>query len=660
MDQQANGGGAGSFARDPDTLEVIGDFLVEAEDGLSRADELLLELERDGFDAERVNALFRVFHTIKGVAGFVDLRDVATLAHSTEAVLDALRSGLVELSQGHLDVTFEATASMRRMLADVRRAVETHSDLEGIPELPGLLERLAACLKAADHPLEPARVELPAPDEAAAPAAPTPLATLAAFADAPDSEPIDDASIPAAVAAYPIIPKAPAPPSGTDVAPLEKLERADRGERDEVAEEAPAQAAAVAPKGQGPQAGEGTGTRLKETLKVDVERVDSVVELIGELIIVESMIVHAPEINGIGSLKIKNSLNQLTKISRDLQDLAMRMRMLPMRGVLQKLARLVRELSRKTQKEIAFQIVGETTEIDRCMAEQIADPLMHMIRNAIDHGIELPEDRVAAGKAREATVRIAASHEGGNVVIEVSDDGRGLSREKILRKAIEKGLVRDGDALTDGEVFALIFEPGFSTAAVVTDISGRGVGMDVVKRNVEAMRGRVLVSSVAGRGTTFRIVLPLTLAVIDGMLVACGDESYIVPSLSIVESLRPKPEMLSSLRGRDEFLDVRGELVPLYRLARLFEVASAQSDPTQGLVVVVESLGKKIGLLVDDVVSQQQVVIKPLGANVQHADVFSGAAILSDGRVGLILNVDRIGSMVGRARGSVQMQEVFA
>jgi two-component system chemotaxis sensor kinase CheA len=639
MDQSEDGGSNRSFARDPDTLEVIGDFLVEAEDGLAKADDLLLELERDGFEAERVNAIFRVFHTIKGVAGFVDLRDVATLAHATEAVLDELRSGVVELSQDHLDLTFEATASMRRMLADVRHAVETKADLEGVPELDTLLAKLEARL-VRSHGALPQKAP-PAP--AAPPPPPSAEATQELDWDAaPDPSTGVPVSAPAPV---------PSSPSGSvPLAPERETEAAD------AADDAPTPQAELAPKAAGQQGGK----RLKETLKVDVERVDSVVELIGELIIVESMIVHAPEIHAISSLKIKNSLNQLTKISRDLQDLAMRMRMLPMRGVMQKLSRLVRELSRKTGKEIAFQLVGETTEIDRSMAEQIGDPLMHMIRNAVDHGIESPEDRVAAGKSREAIVRIAASHEGGNVVIEVSDDGRGLSREKILKKAIERGLVRDTDAMSDGEVFALIFEPGFSTAAVVTDISGRGVGMDVVKRNVEAMRGRVLVSSVYGRGTTFRIVLPLTLAVIDGMLVACGNESYIVPSLSIVESLRPKPEMISSLRGRDEFLDVRNELVPLYRVSKLFEIEGAQNDPAQGLVVVVESLGKKIGLLVDDVVSQQQVVIKPLGANVHHADVFSGAAIMSDGRVGLILNVDRIGTMVGRPRGVEFTQEVFA
>jgi two-component system chemotaxis sensor kinase CheA len=637
MDRSDDGGGSNrTFARDPDTLEVIGDFLVEAEDGLAKADDLLLELERDGFEAERVNAIFRVFHTIKGVAGFVDLRDVATLAHATEAVLDELRSGVVELSQDHLDLTFEATASMRRMLGDVRHAVEAKADLEGVPELDTLLAKLGARLVNKHG-------ELPQKAPAKLPPPPSPE----------PSQELEWDAAPAGPADAPVSAPAPAPASPSASVPL-AAERENDGA--DAADDAPTPQAELAPKAAGQQGGK----RLKETLKVDVERVDSVVELIGELIIVESMIVHAPEIHAIGSLKIKNSLNQLTKISRDLQDLAMRMRMLPMRGVMQKLSRLVRELSRKTGKEISFQLVGETTEIDRSMAEQIGDPLMHMIRNAVDHGIESPADRVAAGKSREAIVRIAASHEGGNVVIEVSDDGRGLSREKILKKAIERGLVRDTDAMSDGEVFALIFEPGFSTAAVVTDISGRGVGMDVVKRNVEAMRGRVLVSSVYGRGTTFRIVLPLTLAVIDGMLVACGNESYIVPSLSIVESLRPKPEMISSLRGRDEFLDVRNELVPLYRVAKLFEIEGAQNDPAQGLVVVVESLGKKIGLLVDDVVSQQQVVIKPLGANVHHADVFSGAAIMSDGRVGLILNVDRIGTMVGRPRGVEFTQEVFA
>jgi two-component system chemotaxis sensor kinase CheA len=327
----------------------------------------------------------------------------------------------------------------------------------------------------------------------------------------------------------------------------------------------------------------------------------------------------------------------------------MRMRMVPVRGAFQKMGRLVRDLSRRTGKDVVLETSGEETEMDRSMVERIEDPLVHLVRNALDHGIEPEAERLAAGKPARSTLRLSAYHEGGSIVVELADDGRGLQRERILRKARERGLVGDGQELSDAEVHALVFLPGFSTAARVTEISGRGVGMDVVKRNVEGMRGRVTVSSQPGEGTTFRLVLPLTLAIIDGMLVSCGGETYILPSLSIVESLRPTERMIRRAAGRGEVIDVRGEILPLLRLHRLLgarETAAAADDLR---VVVVEGQGRKVGLVVDDVITQQQVVIKPLGSGIGDTDFLSGAAILSDGRVGLILNVDRLAGLASRA-----------
>jgi two-component system chemotaxis sensor kinase CheA len=283
--------------------------------------------------------------------------------------------------------------------------------------------------------------------------------------------------------------------------------------------------------------------------------------------------------------------------------------------------------------------------MDRSMVERIEDPLVHLVRNSIDHGIEAMADRKAAGKAPRAVIRLSAYHEGGSIVVELSDDGRGLQKDKILAKAREKGLVEEGRDLGEQEVYNLIFLPGFSTAAKVTEISGRGVGMDVVKRNIEGMRGRVSVSSRPGQGTTFKMVLPLTLAIIEGMLIACGKEKYIIPSLSIVESLRPTEDMISLAAGRGEIINVRGEILPLLRLHRLLQMEGKGLPPTEAHVVVVEGLGKKVGIVVDDVLTQQQVVIKPLGQGIGDTDYLSGAAILSDGRVGLILNVDRLASL---------------
>jgi two-component system chemotaxis sensor kinase CheA len=326
----------------------------------------------------------------------------------------------------------------------------------------------------------------------------------------------------------------------------------------------------------------------------------------------------------------------------------MRMRMVPVSGVFQKMARLTRDLGRKAGKQVRMQLSGETTEMDRSMVEQIADPLVHLIRNACDHGIEPPDARQAAGKPAEGTIRLSAYHEGGSIVIEIGDDGRGLDREAILQKAIRQGLVRSADGMSDADVDALIFAPGFSTAKKVTEISGRGVGMDVVKKNVEAMRGRVTIQTRTGKGTTFKLVLPLTLAIIDGMLVACGEERYIIPTLSIVESLRPDREILVSMAEVNEMVNLRGQILPLLRLDRLFSLTGARSDPTQALVVVVEGIGQRVGLLVDEVISQQQVVIKTLGEGLGETPYVAGGAILSDGRVGLILNIEQIVSLSQR------------
>ncbi|MCM2332517.1 MAG: chemotaxis protein CheA, partial [Anaeromyxobacteraceae bacterium] len=411
---------------------------------------------------------------------------------------------------------------------------------------------------------------------------------------------------------------------------------------------------------QAPAEGAAGGSQLRETVKVDLERVDSMVEMIGELIIVESMVVHAPEIAQLTSLKVRNYLNQLTKISRDLQNVAMRMRMVPVRGAFQKMARLVRDLSRKSGKDIVLEQSGEDTEMDRSMVERIEDPLVHLVRNSIDHGTETAQERKAAGKPARAVIRLSAYHEGGSIVVELSDDGRGLQKEKILAKAREKGLVEEGRDLSEQEIYNLIFLPGFSTAARVTEISGRGVGMDVVKRNIEGMRGRVSVSSRPGQGTTFKMVLPLTLAIIEGMLIACGKEKYIIPSLSIVESLRPTEDMISLAAGRGEIINVRGEILPLLRLHRLLQMEGAERSPTEGHVVVLEGLGRKVGIVVDDVLTQQQVVIKPLGQGIGDTDFLSGAAILSDGRVGLILNVDRLSSLAASGGGHREAAAVGA
>ncbi len=381
---------------------------------------------------------------------------------------------------------------------------------------------------------------------------------------------------------------------------------------------------------------------VRETVRVDLAQVDSLVELIGELMIIESMVLNSPEVSSTTSLRFRGHVNQLMKISRDLQRRGMQLRMVPVRSVFQKMSRLVRDLARKSGKEIRLHILGEGTEMDRSMVEQLADPLIHLVRNSVDHGIELPEERVRRGKPAQGEIHLEARHEGGSIAIEIRDDGRGLDRTAIHDKAVQKGLIKPSEQLSDADVQRLLFLPGFSTAKHLSEISGRGVGLDVVKKNIESMRGRVIVSSTTGQGTAFKLVLPLTLAIIDGMLIGCGAETYVIPTLSIVESIKPTPDMIKTVAGRREIINIRGEIFALFRLGEFFKIANAQQDPTEGIVIIIESFGKKVALLVDEVITQQQVVIKGSGDQLNTKDYFSGATILADGRVGLILNPHEI------------------
>ena len=402
------------------------------------------------------------------------------------------------------------------------------------------------------------------------------------------------------------------------------------------------------------------GTQIRQTIKLDVARVDDVVEMIGELVIVESMLTHSPELEGLGSAKLSTYLGQLAKISRDLQNVAMRMRMVPVRSAFQKMPRIVRETGKKAGKDVQLVVSGEATEMDRSMVDRLAEPLMHMLRNSVDHGLETRDERVRAGKPASGKVTLSAYHEGSSVVIEVADDGRGLAREAILAKARRQGLVGEAQTPSDDEIYQLIFAPGFSTAAQVTEISGRGVGMDVVKKTIESLRGRIVIRTEQGKGTTFKLVLPLTLAIIDATVVGCGAERYIIPSLSIVESIQVTPAMLGTMGGHRELLRFRGRVLPLFRAANLFGVDGAVTDPSRGMVVVVDSMNQHIALFVDEVVGQQQVVIKSLDGTLAQSGSFVGAAIISDGQVALILNVDDIGRLGETWNVAAQRREEVA
>ena len=447
-----------------------------------------------------------------------------------------------------------------------------------------------------------------APSSAAAPAAGTPAATAAV------SEPVATA----AVAAPAVTSAAAATPAAAPAAAT-----------------APAAAAPAAAAPASVAAGGDSGS-----IRVSVEKIDELMNTVGELVITQAMLSQLGNaVDGPNAEKLRAGLAQLERNTRELQESVMRVRMLPISFVFSRFPRMVRDIAQRLGKQIDLKLTGEQTELDKTVLEKIGDPLVHLVRNSIDHGIEMPDARVAAGKSAAGTVHLDACHRGGNIAVEVSDDGGGLNKERILAKAKQRGLVGANDQLTDDQIHDLIFLPGFSTADKTTDLSGRGVGMDVVRRNVKELGGKIELKSEQGKGSRFIITLPLTLAIVDGQSVAVGNETYIIPLISIVESMRLKESSISRLSGRNEVFSFRGDYLPIIRLHELFGVEPRTRSLHEGLVVIAEGDGRRIGLFVDDLLGQQQVVIKSLETNYGRVEGVSGATILGDGSVALILDV---------------------
>jgi two-component system, chemotaxis family, sensor kinase CheA len=588
-------------------LTLLGDFIAESRDSMAGSEAALLQLEANPEDIEAVNTVFRAFHTVKGTAAFMGLDCLAEFAHHAESLLSRVRDRELSYTQGVANLSLRSNDVLREFLVAVEASVQS-GDVIALPEdynalLSDLLNVdavLAGKQTAAPPPPPPLRAAWMAPIPAPA------------FAPTAETE-----SWPAA-----IVPPPPPPPSRPTVMRV-------------TTDNAVISAGKAKPE-------------ADLSVRVRTDRLDRLIDMVGELVIAQSMIAADPAVTAAGQHDLAKKVSHAGKIMRELQDLSMSMRMVPLKSTFQKLARLVRDVAVKAGKTVEFITEGEDTEIDRNMVDAIADPLVHMVRNAVDHGVEAPDDREAAGKPRQGTVRLAAFQQGGSVVVELRDDGRGLNRDRILAKAIEKGLIAPGLSLTESEINGLIFAPGFSTAEQITDISGRGVGMDVVRRNIESIRGRIDIQSTLGEGTIFQIRLPLTLAVTDGMLVRVGDERYIVPLTSIALSFRPEPDMLSHIPPNGEVVMLRGEVMPVVRLHEHFGVPGAETDPSQAILMLVGDGNHRIALLVDQLLGQQQVVAKTLGDGVGEIPGISGGAILSDGRVGLIVDIGQL-TMLSRS-----------
>jgi two-component system chemotaxis sensor kinase CheA len=389
--------------------------------------------------------------------------------------------------------------------------------------------------------------------------------------------------------------------------------------------------------------GAAAATSGSATVKVDTSKLDGLVDLVGELVIAQSLVAQDFNSQVAANPRFARNMAHMARVTRELQRVSLSLRMVPIRGVFQKMARVVRDLAARQNKEVQLITEGDETELDRNLVEELADPLLHMIRNAVDHGIESAEARATQGKSRAGVIRLRARHQAGGIIVELQDDGQGLDKDRILAKAVEKGLAAPDAELSDEEIFQFIFAPGFSTAREITDLSGRGVGMDVVLRNSERLHGRVEVASTSGKGTIFKLMLPLTMAIIDGLIVLVGGERYILPTLLVRESFRPRREMISTLQGRGEIVNLRGRLIPLLRLGEHFGIKPSASEPAEGIIVVVQTGASLKCLLVDGLLQRQEVVIKSVGEMIRQRNAsIAGAAILGDGRVGLIIDVNAL------------------
>lgn len=662
-------------------------FFEESFEGLDAMESGLLNLDMGDVNVEEINTIFRAAHSIKGGSGTFGFTSVSDFTHVMETLLDEMRDGRRKITQPAINVLLGSVDCLREMLQAIQSggeinqaSVSTHKQaLDNVlngseivtvavepaskdghgpsqsnvgPQISGWSVAFSPhphLLKTGNEPVRMFR-------ELASLGDLTVSADLQGLPDIYQLDPeechlswkldllgniaaseIDEifdwveeecdlakqpifSSLPVANEVFtPILETTPANPLPAPSTPLGGAASESKDKKDD---------SKSAAKG-------------SSTIRVDTGKIDTLINMVGELVITQSMLSLVGEHFELGKLdQLKNGLSQLERHTRELQESVMNIRMLPISFVFSRFPRLAHDLSSKLGKKVELKLVGEHTEVDKTVVELLSDPLVHLVRNSLDHGIEMPEVRLAAGKPEIGTVTLEAFHRGGNIVIEVKDDGKGLDKDKLRAKAIEKGLIDADTVLTDKQTYELIFMPGFSTAEQLTDISGRGVGMDVVRRNIQSLGGNIEIISTLGKGSTISIHLPLTLAILDGQSVAVGDETYIVPLGSIIESLNVKEERINRVAGRGETFLLRGEYLPIIRMHEIFKVPSAKTTKlTDGLLVVVEGQGIRCGLFVDDLLGQQQVVIKSLEANYRRVEGVSGATILGDGSVALILDI---------------------
>jgi two-component system chemotaxis sensor kinase CheA len=670
-------------------------FFEESFEGLDIMESGLLGMQPGEVDSEEINAIFRAAHSIKGGAGTFGFTDISSFTHIMETLLDEMRDGRRDVTAEAVEALLKSVDILRHMMTATQDGDDIDLDVVKIQQAE--LERILASdgsgaagqesgSSASDEGTASTGEEIIGwkivfnPHDTILRSGNDPYRIIRELSELgetevncdtdqlPDLKDFDvesyhlswDIRLNAAVEQQAIneifdwvedecdmaiVPITDGAPSAQAAAPLPEEVKKPEAVATETTAAPSAKSAAAKPaanktaaKAGGAKGGAKSGGG---SIRVDTAKIDSLINMVGELVITQSMLGMLGEDFDMSRVeKLNEGLGQLERHTRELQESVMQIRMLPISFTFSRFPRLVHDLSTKMGKKIELEMIGEETEVDKTVIEKIGDPLVHLVRNSLDHGIEMPEDRVAAGKSETGKIQLIASHKGGNIVIEIRDDGKGLDRDRILSKAIEKGVISDAGNLSDKQIYELIFEAGFSTAEQISDVSGRGVGMDVVRRNINELGGGIEIESDPGKGSAIIIRLPLTLAILDGQSIKVGDETYIVPLVSIVESIQCKPDMLNKVAGKGETFKLREAYLPIIRMHEVFGVENPIStDITEGLLVVVEGDGQRCGLFVDELLGQHQVVIKSLETNYKKVDGTSGATILGDGSVALILDI---------------------
>ncbi|MFH1081621.1 MAG: chemotaxis protein CheA [Pseudomonadota bacterium] len=573
-------------------VSLVKDFISE---GLEYIDEIevnILNLEQNPDNKDTINTIFRPFHSIKGVASFLNLERIRDLAHNLENLLDKARNMELRITPPLIDVVLDGADALKAMILQLKDQIENLPVKPLDVDLSVLVQRIRAAEKSDKEALPNRKLGEILVDDG--------LVTE------------DDVNLAIKAAQTP---------------PMKKIGEVLIEER----KVTPKQVSQALRK-------QTEQTTDASTLRVDVHKLDDLIDMVGELVITQSMIQEdlTQQVNA--DKNLMRDIALFFRITSSLQRTSMSLRMIPIKQTFQRMSRLIRDLAKNAGKTVVVEIYGEETEIDRNMVDEIYNPLVHMVRNSVDHGLETPEERINAGKPEKGLIILRAYHRGGNIVIEITDDGRGLNKQKIIDKALRKGLISNTENLSDQDIFKMILMPGLSTAEKVTDVSGRGVGMDVVKQAVEKLRGKIDIESAQGKGTTLSTSFPLTLAIIDGMMVKIGQEIYVIPTMAIRQALRPAKAHHTVVASKGETINVMGNLLPLVRLYDLFGIEPLKKDPWEAIIVVVEGENRAKCLLVDEIIGKAEVVIKSLGAGLKHIKGVSGGAILGDGRIGLILD----------------------